>query len=120
MVADGGGRRPRRAARADDGRDLRERHPLPLARQAVIVSDIGWFSELPDDVAFKVPVTAQEVEVLAAALDLLAADPGLRRAMGNAARRLAETEHRLDRVADLYAGALTEAAAPRPGRAVAV
>jgi glycosyltransferase involved in cell wall biosynthesis len=86
----------------------------------LVVSDIGWFSELPDEVAFKVPVGGPEVDLLAAALDLLAADPALRVAMGNAARRLAETEHGLDRVADLYAAALTEAAAPRPGRAVAV
>jgi glycosyltransferase involved in cell wall biosynthesis len=77
----------------------------------LVVTDIGWFSELPDDVAFKVPVDGREVEVLAAALELLAADEGLRSAMGRAALRLAETEHRLERVAGLYADALRKAAA---------
>jgi glycosyltransferase involved in cell wall biosynthesis len=76
----------------------------------LVVSDVGWFSELPDDVAFKVPVGDREAETIAAALGLLAADANLRAAMGSAARRLAETEHRLDRVADLYAAALAEAA----------
>jgi glycosyltransferase involved in cell wall biosynthesis len=76
----------------------------------LVVSDVGWFSELPDDVAFKMPVGDGEVELLAAALELLAADDNVRAAMAAAARRLAETEHRLDRVADLYAAALHEAA----------
>jgi glycosyltransferase involved in cell wall biosynthesis len=76
----------------------------------LVVSDVGWFSELPDDVAFKVPVADREVDTLAAALELLAGDAAALAAMGAAARRLAETEHRLDHVADLYAGALREAA----------
>jgi glycosyltransferase involved in cell wall biosynthesis len=76
----------------------------------LVVSDVGWFSELPDDVAFKVPVGDREVDTIAAVLELLAADASLRAAMGSAARRLAETEHRLGRVADLYAAALAEAA----------
>ena len=74
----------------------------------LVVSDVGWFSELPDDVAIKVPVGEGEVEALEAALERAAASP----AMGEAALHLAETEHRLDRVADLYAAALAEAAAP--------
>jgi glycosyltransferase involved in cell wall biosynthesis len=76
----------------------------------LVVSDVGWFSELPDDVAFKVPVGDREVDTIAAVLELLAADAGLRAAMGSSARRLAETEHRLGRIADLYAAALAEAA----------
>ena len=76
----------------------------------LVVSDVGWFAELPDDAALKVPVDEREVETLAAALELLAADGGVRDAMSAAARALAEREHRLDRVADLYAAALEEAA----------
>ncbi len=72
----------------------------------LVVSDVGWFSELPDDVALKVG----EVDEIAAALELLATEPELRKRMGEAARRLAETEHRADRVAELYAAALEEAA----------
>jgi glycosyltransferase involved in cell wall biosynthesis len=74
----------------------------------LVVSDVGWFSELPDDVAIKVPVGEGEIEALEAALERAAGSP----AMGEAALRLAETDHRLDRVADLYAAALAEAAAP--------
>jgi glycosyltransferase involved in cell wall biosynthesis len=77
----------------------------------VVVSDVGAFSELPDDVAVKVPVDEREPEELVAALEALAADPARRTAMAAAALALAEREHRLDRVADAYAGALAEAIA---------
>jgi glycosyltransferase involved in cell wall biosynthesis len=76
----------------------------------VVVSDLGWFAELPDDVAFKAPVDALEVERLTAALELLLGDEAARAAMGRAAREYAEREHGLERVADLYAAALEEAA----------
>ena len=42
----------------------------------VVVSDVGWFAELPDEVALKVPVDAGETETLYAALELLARDDG--------------------------------------------
>ena len=74
---------------------------LSLGRP-LIVSDVGWFSELPDEVALKVPVDEHEVETLAAALELLATRPDVRRAMGAAARELADREHDLERVAELY------------------
>src|SRR5207253_4324654 len=45
---------------------------LSLGRP-LVVSDVGWFAELPDDVAFKVPVDEDEVPALATALELLAA-----------------------------------------------
>ena len=82
----------------------------------VIVSDVGWFSELPDDVALKVPVDAGETETLYAALELLARDDGARAAMSKAATELVRREHDLGRVADLYAAALEQAAG---GEAVA-
>jgi glycosyltransferase involved in cell wall biosynthesis len=77
----------------------------------LVVSDVGAFSELPDDVALKVPLDEREPEALAAALETLAADSPRRAAMGAAALALAEREHRLDRVADAYAAALEEAVA---------
>jgi glycosyltransferase involved in cell wall biosynthesis len=77
----------------------------------LVVSDAGSFAELPDEVALKVPVDEREHEALVSALELLAANPVRRRAMGEAALALAEGEHRLDRVADLYASALHEAVA---------
>jgi len=76
----------------------------------LVVSDVGWFSELPDDVAVKVAPEEAEVDRLAGAFVQLAANERLRRSMGEAARALAEGPHRLDRVADLYAGALEESA----------
>jgi glycosyltransferase involved in cell wall biosynthesis len=76
-----------------------------------VVSDVGWFSELPDEVALKVPVGGdEEVEVLAAHLERLAGDAGLRTEMGSAARNLVEEEHDVGRVADAYAVVLEEAA----------
>jgi glycosyltransferase involved in cell wall biosynthesis len=75
----------------------------------LVVSDVGWFSELPDDVALKVAPDEHESEGLAAALETLA-DPGVRESMAAHARRLAASEHDLEHVADLYAAALEEAA----------
>jgi hypothetical protein len=75
-----------------------------------IVSDVGWFSELPDEVALKVPVGDDEAEILAAHLTRLAGDAELRARMGAAARALAEREHDAGRVADAYAQVLEEAA----------
>ncbi len=83
----------------------------------LVVSDVGWFSELPDDVAIKIPVGGdEEVQALTAALRRLA-DPETARAMGEAARALVVREHDVDRVAERYAAALEEAAG---GAAVSV
>jgi glycosyltransferase involved in cell wall biosynthesis len=76
----------------------------------LVVSDVGWFSELPDSVAAKVPVDEWEVDTLAAVLERLAEDRGLREAMGEAGRAYAQREHGLERVAEAYAAALEEAA----------
>jgi glycosyltransferase involved in cell wall biosynthesis len=71
----------------------------------LVVSDVGWFAELPTDAAIKVPVDEREEDTLHAALEALA-DPGVRAAMGERARELVEREHRVDRVAEAYAAAL--------------
>jgi hypothetical protein len=76
----------------------------------LVVSDVGWFSELPDGAALKVPVDEGEVETLAAALELLVTRADVREEMGRAAAALASREHDLDRVAELYAAALEESA----------
>jgi glycosyltransferase involved in cell wall biosynthesis len=77
---------------------------LPL-----VVSDLGWFGELPDGVALKVPVDEREVEILTAALELLASNAEACRAMSEAGREYVAREHDLGRVADAYAAALEEA-----------
>jgi glycosyltransferase involved in cell wall biosynthesis len=76
----------------------------------LVVSDVGWFAELPDGVALRVPVDDDEVEVLTAALELLAADEPVRATLGEAARAYAASELDLERVADRYAAALELAA----------
>jgi hypothetical protein len=81
---------------------------LSLGRP-LVVSDVGWFADLPDEVAIKVPVEG-DVEALASALERLARDPELRETMGAAARALAQGEHQLERVAEAYTAALEEAA----------
>jgi glycosyltransferase involved in cell wall biosynthesis len=82
----------------------------------LVVSDVGWFSELPDEVAIRVPVGERESEALVAALERLGSDDAARTAMGAAARKLVECEHALPRVAERYACALEEAAGGKPVR----
>jgi len=79
---------------------------LSLGRP-LVVSDVGWFSELPDDVVLKVPVDEYEVATLEAALTL-AADRGA--ALGENARSYVEREHDVGLVADRYVAALETAA----------
>jgi glycosyltransferase involved in cell wall biosynthesis len=69
----------------------------------LVVSDVGWFSELPEDAVLKVPVDDTEVDVLRAALDV-AADHGA--ALGSAASAYVEREHDLAKVADRYVEAI--------------
>jgi glycosyltransferase involved in cell wall biosynthesis len=71
--------------------------------QPLLISDVGWFSELPDDAVLKVPVDDYEVATIAAALGV-AADHGA--TLGAAARAYVEREHALPGVADAYVAAL--------------
>jgi glycosyltransferase involved in cell wall biosynthesis len=66
----------------------------------LVVSDLGWFAELPDGVARHVPVGGPELDVLADALEELAGDERLRRTMGDAAVEYVRAEHDLERVAE--------------------
>jgi glycosyltransferase involved in cell wall biosynthesis len=75
--------------------------------QPLIVSDVGWFSELPDDAVLKVPVDDYEVATIEAALEV-AAQHGA--ALGSAARAYVQSEHGLSGVADRYVRALETAA----------
>jgi glycosyltransferase involved in cell wall biosynthesis len=76
----------------------------------LVVSDVGWFSELPDSVAAKIAPDEREVDVLAGVLAELCVNASAREAMGRAARELAEGEHAVGRVAELYTAALEDAA----------
>jgi hypothetical protein len=73
----------------------------------MVVSDVGWFAELPDDVALKVPVDEYEVPTLAAALGLATECQGQ---LGERALEYVRLEHDLGHAADAYAAVLEEAA----------
>ena len=75
----------------------------------LVVSDVGWFAELPDDAVLKVPVDEREEDTLLASLEALA-DPAVRVAMGAKALELVEREHRVETVAEAYAAALEQMA----------
>jgi glycosyltransferase involved in cell wall biosynthesis len=76
----------------------------------LVVSDVGWFSELPDEAIKKIPVGLDEVEVLADTLALLCRDEGLRAELGAAGEAWIRRNHDLGRAADAYTAALEEAA----------
>jgi glycosyltransferase involved in cell wall biosynthesis len=76
----------------------------------LVVSDVGWFSELPDEVCLKVPVDESEPEAVEAALELLVTRDDVRAELGAAASALARRDHELEHVAELYASALEESA----------
>src|SRR5438132_9396702 len=76
----------------------------------LVVSDLGWFGELPDEVALKVPVGGdEEVRALAAAMERLA-KPGVADQMGRAALAYVRSEHDLGSVAEQYVAALEQSA----------
>src|SRR5215217_5213395 len=75
----------------------------------MVVSDVGWFAELPDGVALRVPVDEFEMRTLEAALALLC-EPRAREELGQGALAYVQREHALEPVAERYAEALELAA----------
>ena len=71
--------------------------------KAVIVSDVGSFSELPDNICLKAPVGAGEEDHLFEFLNMLVSRPELRRGMGVRAREWVQTECSWPTVAKKYA-----------------
>ena len=82
----------------------------------LVVSDVGWFSELPETSRSGSRSATDEVAELEAALRLLAERPEVRDAMAAAARQLAVGEHALAAVAERQAAAFETLAG---GRAIA-
>jgi len=74
--------------------------------KAVLVSDVGSFRELPDDICLKVPVDATEEDLIFEYLNLLVSRPSLAREMGAKAKQWVEKECSWDHVARRYAGFL--------------
>ena len=80
--------------------------------KAVIVSDVGAFSELPDSVCLKVPTgpgqTQQEEDFIFEYLNLLVSRPDLAQAMGRRAQQWVERECNWGSVADRYVAFLSQ------------
>ena len=75
---------------------------LGLGR-AVVVSDVGAFSDLPDEICMKVPVGPGETDLIFQYLDLLVARPEVARSMGRRARDYVAHKCSWPKVAELYA-----------------
>jgi glycosyltransferase involved in cell wall biosynthesis/SAM-dependent methyltransferase len=71
--------------------------------KAVVVSEVGSFSELPETICLKAPVDASEEDHLFEYLDLLVSRPEVRKALGARAREWVETECTWPQVARRYA-----------------
>jgi glycosyltransferase involved in cell wall biosynthesis/SAM-dependent methyltransferase len=69
----------------------------------VLVSDVGAFSELPDEICLKVAVGPGEEDLIFEYLNLLVSRPDLARALGERARRWVERECNWPLVARRYA-----------------
>jgi glycosyltransferase involved in cell wall biosynthesis len=66
-----------------------------LSGRPVIVADVGFYGELPDDVVFKVPSDVP-IKALTEVIETLAADETLRRSTGARARAWAEGAFHID------------------------
>src|SRR5437762_1557222 len=87
--------------------------------KALIVSDVGSFHELPDDICLKAPVDASEEEHLFEYLNLLATRPSVRSALGDRAKTWAEQECSWDTVARRYVDFLEAVVEGREPQALA-
>ena len=76
-----------------------------------LVSEIGAFMELPDDVAVKIPVDDKEVDWLFEYMNILLNDPALAQAIGERAREYAARECAWPKVAAEYAQFLKQCVA---------
>jgi len=76
---------------------------LMAAEKPVIVSNVGWFSEIPDNCCLKVDVDSYEEDILLEYMNLLASDEGVRNLIGKNAKEYVVTEHDPQKIArDFY------------------
>ena len=80
------------------------------ASRPLVVFDHGWYAELPDDAAIKIP-PLDEAALLAALLEL-ARSPGWRAALGAAAARYVAAECAPEIIADAYVDFLARVLEP--------
>ncbi len=79
----------------------------------MIASRVGAFAEVPEGCCAQVDLDEGEEDLLVAFLERLEADPELRRAMGENARRWTAAHHGLEASARGYAEVLRQAVAER-------
>jgi glycosyltransferase involved in cell wall biosynthesis/SAM-dependent methyltransferase len=115
----------RRIGETDIALNLRERTVgetsgslcrLMAAGVAAIVSDEGWFGELPDDAVVKVDRSDYSDELLSAFLERLIKDHELREQIGANARAHILATHDIERSAEGYLSFIREIVAARPRR----
>ncbi|MFL6228542.1 MAG: glycosyltransferase family 4 protein [Pyrinomonadaceae bacterium] len=82
----------------------------------VVVSNAGWFAELPDDCVIKIDAGDAGDAQLRAYLAQLVADESLRRRIGENARRHVSAAHAIERSAAGYLAFLRRIVARRPRR----
>jgi 2-polyprenyl-3-methyl-5-hydroxy-6-metoxy-1,4-benzoquinol methylase/glycosyltransferase involved in cell wall biosynthesis len=81
-----------------------------------IVSDVGWYAELPNDTVVKVGLDGNTDALLSAYLQRLIEDETLRRRIGENARRYALAEHNVATSAELYLAVVRSTIARRTQR----
>src|SRR5207253_4561385 len=81
-----------------------------------IVSDAGWFGELPGDAVVKVDTDQYTDELLRAYLKQLIDDSQLRERIGANARNYVLTHHRIEQSAKEYLSCIREVVAKRTRR----
>jgi glycosyltransferase involved in cell wall biosynthesis len=81
---------------------------LMAAAVPTVVSDIGWFSELPDDCVVKVEIGANADLMICAYLRELIVNSELRRSIGANARRFVQAHHQIQDTADKYLKFITD------------
>lgn len=81
---------------------------LLASARPTIVSNVGGFTDLPDECVIKIDQDQHEFERLAEALRSLTANAALRAAYGTAAQRYARTEFSMARVAQQYVDFMRE------------
>jgi glycosyltransferase involved in cell wall biosynthesis len=88
---------------------------LLAAGVATIVTDVGTFSDYPDDVVWKVRWESEGPAGLQHALNTLAADRAARAALGRAAQAYTRAHHAWSRVAEQYVDVIERCRTSRAG-----
>ena len=70
--------------------------------KATIVSDIAWFSELPNSIVKKIPIGMNEVPELTKTLSTWIDNPNIPNDMGKAALSYSKKHHSYEKISDLY------------------